>query len=137
MHSHKLNWLCLLGIAFAVTASVVGCDGGPKLVPVEGRVTLDGKPFESVKVLFYLPGQGPETNYTAVTDAEGRFSLTSLDGERVGVAPGTYAVNLTTMHWAVDALETDPQPRELVPRSKRNHQFEVLAEGMQDANFEL
>jgi len=116
---------------------MIGCGGGSGLVPVLGQVTLDGKPLENVKVLFYVPGGGPETNYTAITDAEGKFSLTILEENQLGVAPGKYSVNLTTEHWAADALETDPPPRERVPRSQREHQFEVSDEGTEEANFEL
>ncbi|QDT00896.1 carboxypeptidase-like regulatory domain-containing protein [Adhaeretor mobilis] len=137
MVTHKLARIRLPLLALLAVTHLAGCGGGAGLVPVEGRVTLDGNPFEKVKVLFYLPGGGPETNYTAITDADGRFSLTSLDGEQSGVAPGSYSVSLTTNHWAPDALETDPPPRELVSPHNRDHKFEVPAEGTNEANFDL
>lgn len=123
-------------LAFLIVLVAAGC-GGVAVVPVEGRVTLDGQPFDNVKVLFYLPGEGPETNYTAITDADGRFTLSSLDGKKSGVAPGAYSVTLTTEHWAPDALETDPPPKELVPKHQREHEFKVSDEGTTEADFAL
>lgn len=133
----KRTILQLQAILLLFGMSLAGCSGGAGGVPVEGQVTLDGKPFENVQVLFYVPGGGPETNFTAISDKDGFFALTSLDGERAGVPPGSYAVTLTTAHWPLDAIETTPPPIELVPRSQREHKFEVPAEGTEAANFEL
>lgn len=124
-------------LSFLTAASLLGCGGTNGVVPVEGTVTLDGKPFGNVQVLFYLPGKGPETNFSAITDTEGRFTLASLRGKQPGVTPAAYSVSLTTAHWAPEATETDPPPRELVPPRMREHKFEVVAGGTKEANFEL
>lgn len=116
---------------------VTGCGEGASVVPAEGLVTLDGKAFANVKVLFYVSGGGPETNFTAVTNEDGRFTLASLDGKQSGVTPGDYSVSLTTNFWASDAIETDPAPRERVAPNHRNHKFNVPLEGTSKANFEL
>ena len=78
----------------AVVVGVVGlsgCGGGPKLVPVSGTVTLNGKPFRDAQILF-LPDDsnkagmagadltGPEGNYKAMTNG------------RSGLVPGKYKV---------------------------------------------
>jgi len=128
--------VCTQILFLLLAVGVSGC-GGVRVVPVEGRVTLDDKPFPNVKVLFYLDGGGPETNYTAITDAEGHFSLASLDGKKSGVAPAAYSVSLTTAHWAPDALETDPPPTERVPQNQREQKFEVPADGTKEANFTI
>jgi hypothetical protein len=137
MNTYKYYCAGFLALILLTAATVAGCSGGTGAVPVEGRVTLDGKPFENVKVLFYVPGAGPETNYTAITDGDGRFKLTSLDGKQSGVLPGAYSVSLTTEYWAPDALETDPPPIERVAPELRDHEFEVTAEGTKKANIEL
>ena len=134
MNVHRI--FCTSLLTFLMFVGVTGC-GGPKVVPVEGRVTLDDQPFENVQVLFYLPGGGPETNYIAITDAEGHFALSSLKGGKRGVSPGAYSVTLTTAHWPPDALETDPPPKELVAPSQREHEFKVSEDGATEANFSL
>jgi hypothetical protein len=78
--------------AIVLAVSMIGCgDGGPKLVPVGGVVTLSGKPLEGAFVRFDplpvnkegLPGEdttGPEGNYKAMTKG------------RSGLVPGKYHV---------------------------------------------
>jgi hypothetical protein len=73
-----------------------GCagDSGPRLVPVSGTVTLNGKPLEGAVVTFVpdaankegRPGEditGPEGNYKVMTSG------------RSGVVPGKYKVTIT------------------------------------------
>jgi hypothetical protein len=79
-------------VALALTlALLAGCSGGPKLVPVSGTVTLNGKPMKDAEILFLpdpsnkdgLPGQdqtGPEGNYKVMTLG------------RAGLVPGKYKV---------------------------------------------
>ena len=90
--------LLLLGL-FAV-----GCGGGgPKLVPVEGVVRIDGKPAASIAIQFQPDvmkgGQGP-TSF-ASSDKEGKFRLKTYDGKE-GAVVGTHLVIL------VDELEDRP-----------------------------
>ena len=80
-----------------VLLSFVGCgDNGPALVPVSGKVTLDGKPLALKNVRFVpepgTPGQGAGAN----TDAEGRYTLLSVrpgaTRDTPGTPPGAYKV---------------------------------------------
>ncbi len=52
--------LSVISLALAFVVFGVGCGpsepAGPKLVPVKGSVTLDGKPMESGDVIFTAPG---------------------------------------------------------------------------------
>lgn len=74
---------------------VAGC--GPKseltLVPVEGRVTLDGEPARACVVTFQLADahakMGPQA--VGVTDGDGRFEARS-SGNRLGVVAGMHRV---------------------------------------------
>lgn len=75
--------------AFAAFLSLTGC--GIKLVPVQGVVTLDGKPLEGATVIFTSPDG--KTNGSGMTDATGAFSITTAD--KLGAAPGTYKVCVT------------------------------------------
>lgn len=123
----------LLGAVLAFLA-LAGCSGSSDLVPVSGKVTLNGSPLPAVRVVFYQPGAGPDRSFHAVTDAQGQYSLTTMQKDDKGVAPGQYTVTLTT---AFADNEMQPIPKEQVPREFREQQFEVPPEGTTEANFEL
>ncbi len=79
--------------ALALCPHLAGCgDGGPRLVPVTGVVTLDGKPVAEAGVLFKPAGPGDLPPATATTDAEGKFSLATLN--KPGAALGEYQVSV-------------------------------------------
>jgi hypothetical protein len=73
----------------------VGCSGGAKTVPVEGVVTLDGKPLPNATVLF-IPQEPGGRDAHGTTDADGAFSL-STDRSADGAFPGAYKV---TVHYS-------------------------------------
>ena len=86
--------LCGTLLAMAVLL-LVGCDSGPAgppLVPVEGTVTLDGKPLSGATLLFQPQGNTAGQGGTARTDAAGKFALTSFDLKDKGTAAGNYRV---------------------------------------------
>ncbi len=89
MASRKQLMLC--GIIALVVLSGCG-DGGPKVVPVEGTVKLDGKPLDKILVEF-LPTSDGQRSF-GETDNEGHFKLTTDDGERIGATVGTHKVTL-------------------------------------------
>ena len=82
-----------------VCLSFCGCNTGPKLVPVEGQVTLDGKPLEfgSIQVI-------PVTGRPAFSelDSTGHFKLWTDDKE--GCAPGTHTVTVASLQFINDNL---------------------------------
>lgn len=82
-----------------VGAGLVGCSKAriKGLVPVEGVVTLNGEPVSGATVMFapkkHDPSR-PKGSAQAVTDASGKFKMTTLDpGD--GVFPGDYYVTVT------------------------------------------
>ncbi len=83
-------------ICFVVTLSLVsvlgGCKGSdkPDTVPVSGKVTLDGVPVEGASVMFRP--EGPGRPGTAMTDANGMYSLSSYGEPNDGAVPGVYTV---------------------------------------------
>lgn len=70
-----------VGLCAAVFGMFGGCGPAltprPKVVPVSGKVLLDGKPVEGVTVQF-LNKNSPRTA-VGVTDANGQFRLTTYD----------------------------------------------------------
>lgn len=88
--SRPRDFRSLCGAA-AVFAVLAGCGpGGPRLVPVTGTVTLDGKPVADAGVMFKPSGNLPPA--TANTDAQGHFSLVTLN--RPGAVLGEHQVSI-------------------------------------------
>lgn len=77
MNGWKWNAVALLVIVLG------GCSRGPKLYPVKGEVTLNGKPVANAAVLFYREKAGLPP--TARTDAAGAFQLQSAPGEYIAI----------------------------------------------------
>jgi hypothetical protein len=89
-----LRAVCATVVGFAVSVAV-GCGGpvGPDTEPVSGVVTLDDQPVEGARVVF-APTTGGGTAASAITDAQGRFKLTTANpGD--GAVPGQYAVGIS------------------------------------------
>lgn len=82
-----------------VGAGLVGCSKSrlEGLVPAEGVVTLNGEPVSGATVMFAPKKLDPtrsKGSAQAVTDADGKFKMTTLDpGD--GVFPGEYYVTVT------------------------------------------
>ncbi len=80
---------------FLVAAGLLvlaGCGGGPKLAEVEGTIKLKGKALDRIQVEFWPVGNGPKS--FGETDAQGRFTLTTIDGKRKGAVVGPHRVVL-------------------------------------------
>jgi len=86
--------ICLSAGFVIAICLLAGCGGeaGPKIFPVTGQVTLDGKPLVKAMVQF-RPVDG-RSSY-AETDAEGRFTL-SYSARQPGALPGSHQVLITT-----------------------------------------
>jgi hypothetical protein len=98
-----------------VLAAVVGCgDGGPTLVPVHGRVTLDGKPL----VGKFVPDPGtPGHGAGANTDQGGNYTLLAVrpgaTRDMPGTPAGAYRVVVTEPMFPIDLpvqKADDPAP---------------------------
>jgi hypothetical protein len=121
---HGLQW-ALAALALALCA---GCGGPdlPEIAPVEGKVTLDGQPLPNVLVSFY-PQSGGRPG-TGVTDADGHYELTYVQGE-AGTKLGPSKVEVTTI-WPDG--EPTPGEKDKVPAAYQGTSstlsFEVKAE---------
>ncbi len=90
--------------------ALAGCgEGGPKLHPVRGKVTLDGAAVEGATVAFVPTGSTPGSEATGRTGPDGTFELSSRTGK--GAAAGTYKVVIS--RW----LQRDgtPLPPDVAP----------------------
>ena len=80
----------VMSICVCLGTALLGCSGDGML-PVEGTVTLDGKPLEGAAVSF-VPAEGGRP-CTGQTDDQGHFTLASyVAGD--GVPPGEYKVTV-------------------------------------------
>ncbi|RMG39220.1 MAG: hypothetical protein D6725_05605 [Planctomycetota bacterium] len=96
----------------------LGCGGGSdsanvETVPVQGTVTLDGKPLEGATVTFVPVNEGQGLPATGTTDEEGRFTLTAMGGGKrgapgAGTLPGEYYVGVVKDIVEGDEAEDSP-----------------------------
>ena len=87
--------VCLLLSAQIGLVGIVGCSSRtpapPKLVPVAGKVVLDGTPLTGASVIFVPKDRTKGTGGTGVTDAEGKYHA-QHQSSKAGIEPGTYTV---------------------------------------------
>jgi len=148
----QLCWSSVV-IFLGVTSCSKGPEG-PKLVPVEGVVTLDGKPLSAADVMF-IPNDDTTKGQGGVgrTDASGRFSLQSHDRRQKGAPLGSYRVIINKLV-KPDGSDYVPDPnagpfdtggfKELLPAAYRDGDTnqstltaEVPADGTTTLEFKL
>src|SRR5436190_10000431 len=92
--------LCMAGMCllFAGCNSAVSAPKYPDPVPVEGVVTLDGKPLENAYVNF-VPNGADMLTASGTTDASGNFALETGSGPaaKPGAIPGRYKVCISSL----------------------------------------
>lgn len=103
-----------LSAAIAVGAALIigsGCGGGPKLVPVSGTITLNGKALEDADVSFipFPENADPKTPGSDRTGPEGNYKA-KYNG-RFGLAPGKYKVLVSKTATAASNLNL---PKEIM-----------------------
>jgi hypothetical protein len=143
-----LGWVLIS----TLLSSLAGCGGNqpPPVVPVSGRITLDGKPLSNAEVNFAPLADSRFPCSVARTDEQGRYSLhLSQDTTREGAVTGDHRV--------VISISPQQKPK-ASPRSKSKFavrsrsQFDessatqfgkfiekcaVPSDGTTQANFEL
>jgi len=129
-----------LAIALLLAA---GCSSG-SVVPVSGRVTMNGQPLANVHVSFQPIASGSDYNpgggSYAFTDADGRFTLRLVDGDTPGAVVGKHRVAITPRNSDDDADRRGKGAPQGVPeRYNRNTEltFEVTRGGTDKADFPL
>lgn len=133
----------LLFIAFAALP-LVGC-GGPKVVPVSGRVTLAGKALPNATVTFQpilKDGINAGPNSVGVTNEQGEFTLKLVEKNLPGAVVGEHRVSISALQGpAPDPKDDNPKPRKELVAAKYNsnttEKFTVPPEGSTTANFDV
>jgi hypothetical protein len=75
-----------------LVVGLAGCGGGERTSPVEGDVSLDGKPVAGAAIQFVPQEKGRDA--TAETDKDGHFVMSTFQ-PRDGVVAGSYKVVIT------------------------------------------
>lgn len=87
----------ILRVAISVCLlALVGCNSGPSVAPVTGKVTLDGAPLPGATVTF-SPIKGGNGNAAVGTvDANGEYKLTDMNSKNIGsgAVAGDYKVGI-------------------------------------------
>lgn len=105
-------------LAALLAALAAGCsDDGPRLEPVRGRVTLDGKPLAGKTVKFVPDAGTPGQGAGATTNAEGEYTLLAArpgaTRDTPGAPAGAYRVVVVEPIFPVDLPvqnSDDPTP---------------------------
>jgi hypothetical protein len=110
-----MRWFVRLGLLICVSAAVCGCsENSYDSVPVTGTVQYKGAPVEGATVAFH--GGNAKVPGTAITDAAGKFKLTSYK-QGDGVPAGSYKVTVAKLKLE-GAASTGPQSMEDAMKSK-------------------
>jgi hypothetical protein len=129
------------GFAGLLALALVGCGKKSNIVPVSGRVTLDGQPLANVAVNFGPQTGGLDGAYAAYgkTDADGRFALKLVDDGQRGATVGTNRVTLNESSGAAESDGAAAKVQFKLPPTARDGtlQFVVPPGGTAEANFEF
>ncbi|MGL4555710.1 MAG: hypothetical protein ACRC33_31470 [Gemmataceae bacterium] len=118
----------MMAVAALSCVALCGCgDGGPRLVPVSGRVTLDGKALAGKTLKFVPEPKVPGLGAGASTDADGKYTLLAIrpgaTTDVKGVPPGEYKVTVNEPMFPIDLAvqdsgSTEPTPAVGLPAAK-------------------
>jgi hypothetical protein len=142
------HWFRCVSISVCLACLfTVGCrNQAYDVAPVSGRVTLDGKPLADAQVIFQ-PIAGSDKNAEpgpgsfGSTDADGRYTLETVDPPEPGAVVGNHRVTITTAHHSANPADDSAaaMPKEILPKSCSNGsmRMEVPADGTDKADFAI
>ncbi len=133
MENVMKNYMRYVFLWLAIAAT--GCQRGPELAEVTGRVALDNAPLANVRVTF-TPLDGPQS--FAITDADGRYELMYSEG-RKGAVIGSHKVSVEAYRIGRDEQGEIVEYPETLPE-KYNLETELSREvvaGSQEINIDL
>jgi hypothetical protein len=106
--------------ALILTCLTLGCNRGPEVGTVSGKVTLNGKGLPNARVNFQPVERGtarPGVGSYGTTDANGDYTLTLLDGGK-GAIVGKHRVEINVVAEERDDADDRrrPPPQTIPPR---------------------
>jgi hypothetical protein len=111
MSKSAIRTFVRLALAVAFVAAAGCAKSPPPVTEVAGVVRLDGQPLPHVKVEFVpdLSGFGAEMNSSAITDEQGRFTLTRAFTGQPGAVVAKHRVLITEAPTPGEFRSQDPQ----------------------------
>jgi hypothetical protein len=132
-----LRLLVLVGICVVLAS----CGRKGNIVPVSGRVTIDGQPLANVALNFGPLTGGLDGAYAAYgkTDADGRYTLKLVDDGRRGAAVGKNRVTLNEAGLGGESDGAAARIQFKLPPKARDGtmQFDVPPGGTNAADFQF
>lgn len=128
--------------AAGLVVLAAGCEDGPKVARVAGRVTLDGKPLPGATINFQPNDTKKLTSGPgsfAVTGEDGKYVLQLVGQKKAGAVLGSHQVLVSKPAREVPADKDDISP-DLLPakyNKKSTLTFDVPAGGTETADFDL
>jgi hypothetical protein len=89
MTIQRARWTIAI-LALMAALCCCGCSRGPEIVPVAGKITIDGKPLSTGFIVMYQEGFRPAT---AKIGSDGSFAFKTLK-ERDGCLRGEHSVTV-------------------------------------------
>jgi len=138
MRKIYLGWLLLGGLCLVALG---GCGKSSNVVPVSGRVTMDGQPLAGARITFQPVGDWqnpyPGSGSYGETDSNGYYSLKLIDSGQAGAIVGKHRVTITPKESAVTS--SDAGYYQSLPPSQQPQtvEFEVPPGGTNSAHFDL
>jgi hypothetical protein len=149
-----MTWFAAIAVSIGFLNGCGG-DGRPKLVPVEGTVTINGEPLDGATVVFKVVDvKGDYARPSqAITDAQGKFKAGTYATDD-GMPIGTYQVGIIKKELASELPadfneEADPSqsgrpvrylwttPREAADPETSGLTAEVTRDGLKPNTFTL
>ena len=128
----------LVAISGVVLMCIVGCGSG--LVPVEGTITLDGKPLAGATIGMELVGGAKDFRlFSGESDANGRYVIRPFERKGTGALAGEYRVMIRSVKAPPGANEMTVLPKERVPAEYQNgsKSLAVPVDGITNADFAI
>jgi hypothetical protein len=121
--------------------ALIGCGRQANVVPVGGRVMVDGQPLANVAVNFAPLTGGLDGAYASYgkTDTDGRYTLKLVDNGRRGAMVGKSRVTLNESGPGGESDGAAPRLQFKLPTTARDGTllFEVPRGGTDAANFQF
>jgi hypothetical protein len=128
--------LLIAWFAFAL-AGAAGC-GGPTLVPVEGVITLDGKPLVGATIAMELVGGEKDLRlFAGETDASGKYAIKPFESTRIGALPGEYRIMIKSVKSPQDEMVEPPKDPVPVEFQNGTKTLTVPEGGITNADFAI
>lgn len=137
----RCSWNLAVRFSLATLIIAAGCGKSSNVVPVSGRVTMDGRPLAEARITFQPAGDWqnpyPGPGSYGVTDSDGKYSLQLIDSGRPGAVVGKHRVTITPKEAAQTSSDAEYYQKLSPSQRPQTVEFEVPPGGTNSANFDL